>query len=198
VWYFRDVTERRQAEAKREKLEEQLRASQKMEAIGSLAGGVAHDFNNLLSVILSYTVFAMKGVREGDPIRDDLLEVKKAGERAAALTRQLLAFGRKQVLQPVPLDLNQIATGVEKMLRRILGEDIDLVQTLHPGIGLTFADPGQIEQVLMNLVVNARDAMPEGASSRSTANVGSAQSARRSTRSARAICHAAVTDSRRR
>lgn len=162
VWYFRDITERKQAEGKREKLEEQLRASQKMEAIGSLAGGVAHDFNNLLSVILSYTVFAMKGVREGDPIRDDLLEVKKAGERAAALTRQLLAFGRKQVLQPVPLDLNQIATGVEKMLRRILGEDIDLVQTLSPGIGLTFADPGQIEQVLMNLVVNARDAMPEG------------------------------------
>ena len=130
VWYFRDISERKQAEAKREKLEEQLRASQKMEAIGSLAGGVAHDFNNLLSVILSYTGFAMKGVREGDPIRDDLLEVKKAGERAAALTRQLLAFGRKQVLQPVPLDLNQIATGVEKMLRRILGEDIDLVQTL--------------------------------------------------------------------
>ena len=158
----RDVTERKQAEQARAQLEEQLRASQKMEAIGSLAGGVAHDFNNLLSVILGYTGFAMEGVRDGDPIRNDLLEVKQAGERAAALTRQLLAFSRKQVLQPVAIDLNQIAAGVEKMLQRILGEDIDLVQTLAPDLGLTLADPGQIEQVLMNLVVNARDAMPEG------------------------------------
>ena len=159
---MRDITERKRAEEERERLEEQLRASQKMEAIGSLAGGVAHDFNNLLTVILSYTGFALDGVREGDPLQDDLLEVKKAGERAAALTRQLLAFSRKQVLQPVPLDLNQIAAGVEKMLRRILGEDIDFVQALAPDLGLTLADPGQIEQVLMNLVVNARDAMPEG------------------------------------
>jgi PAS domain S-box-containing protein len=158
----RDVTERKQAEQARAQLEEQLRASQKMEAIGSLAGGVAHDFNNLLSVILGYTGFAMEGVRDGDPIKNDLLEVKQAGERAAALTRQLLAFSRKQVLQPVAIDLNQIAAGVEKMLQRILGEDIDLVQTLAPDLGLTLADPGQIEQVLMNLVVNARDAMPEG------------------------------------
>ena len=159
---LRDITERKRGEAEREKLEEQLRMSQKMEAIGSLAGGVAHDFNNLLSVILSYTGFAMEGVRDGDPLKDDLLEVKKAGERAAALTRQLLAFSRKQVLQPVALSLNQSAIGVEKMLQRILGEDIDLVQTLAPDLGLTLADPGQIEQVLMNLVVNARDAMPEG------------------------------------
>ncbi|MFH1834461.1 MAG: ATP-binding protein, partial [bacterium] len=151
----RDITERK-------KLEEQIWGSQKMDAIGSLAGGIAHDFNNLLSVILSYTGFAIEGVREGDPMRDDLLEVKKAGERAAALTRQLLAFSRKQVLQPVALSLNQSATGVEKMLRRILGEDIDLLQKLAPDLGLTLADPGQIEQVLMNLVVNARDAMPEG------------------------------------
>ena len=151
----RDITERKL-------LEEQVRASQKMEAIGSLAGGVAHDFNNLLSVILSYTGFAIEGVREGDPMRDDLLEVKKAGERAAVLTRQLLAFSRKQILQPVPLDLNEIVAGIEKMLRRILGEDIDLLLKLTPDIGLTLADPGQIEQVLMNLVVNARDAMPEG------------------------------------
>ena len=154
--------ERVEAEEARQRLEEQLHASQKMEAIGSLAGGVAHDFNNLLSVILGHMEFALEGVREGDPLRDDLLEVKKAGERATVLTRQLLAFSRKQILQPVALDLNQIAAGVEKMLRRILGEDIDLVQALAPDLGLTLADPGQIEQVLMNLVVNARDAMPEG------------------------------------
>jgi two-component system cell cycle sensor histidine kinase/response regulator CckA len=158
----RDITARKRAEETREKLEEQLRTSQKMEAIGSLAGGVAHDFNNLLSVIQSYTGYALDAVRDGDPIKDDLLEVKKAGERAVALTRQLLAFSRKQMLQPVQLNLNQIAAGVEMMLRRILGEDIDLVQTLAPDLGLTLADPGQLEQVIMNLVVNARDAMPEG------------------------------------
>ncbi len=157
-----DITERKRAEANHQLLEEQLRVSQKMEAIGSLAGGVAHDFNNLLTVILSYTGFAMEGVREGDPTKGDLLEVKKAGEQAAALTRQLLAFSRKQILQPVLVDLNQIAAGTERMLRRILGEDIDLVQVLAPDLGLVKADPGQIEQVLMNLVVNARDAMPEG------------------------------------
>jgi PAS domain S-box-containing protein len=162
VGFFSDVTDRKLAKQEREKLEEQIRASQKMEAIGGLAGGVAHDFNNLLSVILSYTGFAMGAVKDGDPLKDDLLEVKKAADRAVALTRQLLAFSRKQVLQPVALDLNQISTGVEKMLRRILGEDIDLVQTLAPDLGLTLADPGQLEQVLMNLVVNARDAMPEG------------------------------------
>jgi PAS domain S-box-containing protein len=162
VWYFRDITPRKRAEAEREKLEEQLRAAQKMEAVGKLAGGVAHDFNNLLSVILSYTGFALEGLREGDALRDDLLEVKKSGERAAVLTRQLLAFSRKQVLQAVPLSLNQIAVGVESMLRRILGEDIDFVQALAPDLGVVRADPGQMEQVLMNLVVNARDAMPRG------------------------------------
>jgi len=159
---IKDITERKRAEEEREKLQEQLRMAQKMEAIGRLAGGVAHDFNNLLCVILNYTVFAIDGAREGDPLKDDLLEVKKASERAVALTRQLLAFSRKQVLQPVPLNLNEIAEGVEKMLRRVLGEDIDFVQVLAPDLGLTVADPGQMEQVLMNLVVNARDAMPEG------------------------------------
>ena len=157
-----DITERKQAETEREKLEEQLRASQKMEAIGNLAGGIAHDFNNLLSVILCCTDFALARVREDDRTREELLEVHKAGARAVALTRQLLAFSRKQMLQPVVLDLNQIAAGVEKMLRRILGEDIDYVQVLAPDLGAVRADPGQIEQVLMNLVVNARDAMPTG------------------------------------
>jgi PAS domain S-box-containing protein len=158
----RNITARKRAEAKREELEQQLRLSQRLEAVGSLAGGIAHDFNNLLSVILCCADFAMAGVRENDRVREELLQVKKAGERAVALTRQLLAFSRKQVLQPVVLDLNQIAAGVEKMLRRILGEDIDYVQVLAPDLGMVRADPGQIEQVLMNLVVNARDAMPDG------------------------------------
>ncbi|MGA2447400.1 MAG: response regulator [Polyangiaceae bacterium] len=157
-----DITARKRIEAERAKLEEQLAISQRMEAIGSLAGGIAHDFNNLLSVILGYTEFAMEGTSAGDPRREALLEVKKAGERAAALTRQLLAFGRKQMLQPVLLDLNQIAAGLEKMLRRILGEDIEYIQVLAPDAGVVWADPGQIEQVFMNLVVNARDAMPDG------------------------------------
>ena len=157
-----DITARKVAELEREGLEAQLRVSQKMEAIGSLAGGVAHDFNNLLSVILSYTAFVMDVVSDGDPRKDDLVEIKNAADRAVALTRQLLAFSRKQVLLPSPLNLNQIAQGIEKMLRRILGEDIDCVLALDADLGLTLADPGQIEQVLMNLVVNARDAMPDG------------------------------------
>jgi len=158
----RDITERKRAEAVRQQLEEQLRTAQKMEAIGSLAGGVAHDFNNILSVIRSYTAFVQETVPRGSPLHHDLLEIEKAGERATALTRQLLAFSRKQILQPVALDLNQVAAGVEKMLRRIVGEDIDFVQVLAPDLGVVRADPGQLEQVLMNLVVNARDAMPEG------------------------------------
>ena len=158
----RDITARKRADAERENLEGQLRLSQRLEAVGSLAGGIAHDFNNLLSVIMCCTDFAMAGVREDDRVREELLQVKKAGERAVALTRQLLAFSRKQVLQPVVLNLNEIAAGVEKMLRRILGEDIDYLQVLAPDLGLIRADPGQIEQVLMNLVVNARDAMRGG------------------------------------
>jgi PAS domain S-box-containing protein len=151
----RDITKRKQ-------LEEQLRVAQKMEAIGSLAGGIAHDFNNLLSVILNYTEFSIEKMREGDPVRNDLLKVKNAGERAAALTHQLLAFSRRQVLQPVVLDLNNVTTDLDKMLRRIIGENIDFVLVLAPDLGVVRADPGQIEQVLMNLVVNARDAMSKG------------------------------------
>ncbi len=143
-------------------LEAQFLQAQRMESIGRLAGGVAHDFNNLVTVILSYTALALEQLRDGDPLKDDLLEVTGAGERAAALTRQLLAFGRKQVLQPVALDLNQVLGDMENMLRRIIGEDIELVWAPQSTLGLVRADPGQLEQVLMNLVVNARDAMPDG------------------------------------
>ena len=162
VGHIVDISERKQAEAEQKKLEEQLRTAQRMDAIGSLAGGIAHDFNNLLSVILSYTGFLMKAIPEGDPSRSDLLEVKQAAERAATLTHQLLAFSRKQVLQPLQLDLNEIVKGIRKMLERILGEDIELSYSLNADLGFVLADPSQIEQVLMNLVVNARDAMPEG------------------------------------
>jgi PAS domain S-box-containing protein len=160
--FARDVTTRKRAEDEREKLEEQLRMAQKMEAIGALAGGIAHDFNNLLSVILGCTDFAIAGAKGNSSLLEELRDVKQAGERAAVLTRQLLAFSRKQVLRPTSLDLNQVAAGVEKMLHRILGEDIDYVQMLTPNLGMVWADQGQIEQVIMNLVVNARDAMANG------------------------------------
>ncbi|MFN8588654.1 MAG: PAS domain S-box protein [Candidatus Eisenbacteria bacterium] len=162
LWQFRDVTERRTAALQRARLEEQLQVSQKMEAIGTLAGGVAHDFNNLLVVILNYVAFALADLPPTSPMHADLREVQRAGERAAELTRQLLAFSRRQVLQPVRLELPQVITGLEKMLRRILGEDIELVLELDRRPGVVLADPGQVEQVLMNLVVNARDAMPSG------------------------------------
>ena len=159
-----DITRLRAAEAARASLEEQLRQTQKMDAIGSLAGGIAHDFNNLLAVIRTYVGFALESLQEGDPLHDDLLQVDRAGQRAADLTSQLLAFGRKQMLQPTPLDLNEVVGGLEKMLLRILGEDIDLVRDFAPDLGVVRADRGQIEQVIMNLVVNARAAMPRGGS----------------------------------
>gem|GEM_PF-926134 len=155
------LAERERAQAERDKLEEQLRASQKMEAIGSLAGGIAHDFNNLLSVILSFTDLALERVTD-DRLKEHLKEVRSAGELATTLTRQLLAFSRKQILQPVLLNLNETASGVEKMFRRILGENINYMRVLSPDLGMVRADPGQIEQVLLNLVINARDAMPSG------------------------------------
>src|SRR5256714_6234489 len=151
----RDITERKT-------LEEQLRQSQKMEAVGQLAGGVAHDFNNLLTAIMGYSDLALRRLKAEDPLRHHVEEIKKAGERAAALTRQLLAFSRKQVLQPVSLNLNSVVSDVEKLLHRLIGEDMELRTVLEPELGSTKADPGQIEQIIVNLVVNARDAMPLG------------------------------------
>lgn len=150
-----DVTESRQ-------LEEQLQRSQKMEAVGRLAGGVAHDFNNLLGVILGYSDLALQTHAHEEKLAGQISEIRKASQRAADLTRQLLAFSRQQVLEPRVLDLNAVVHDFEKMLRRLIGEDIDLRTALHPNLGRVKADPGQLEQVLMNLAVNARDAMPHG------------------------------------
>ncbi|HVY37183.1 MAG TPA: ATP-binding protein [Polyangia bacterium] len=144
------------------KSEEQLRQSQKLEALGRLAGGIAHDFNNLLSVILSCAEIVSADLKPGDPAGIELQEIKKAGGRAAELTRQMLAFSRQQVLDLRIVDLNEVVAGVNKMLARVLGEDVELKALLAPRLANVRADPGQIEQVLMNLVVNARDAMPSG------------------------------------
>jgi PAS domain S-box-containing protein len=156
------VIERKRAANALIESEEQLRQSQKMEAIGRMAGGIAHDFNNLLTSILGHNEITLRGLPADHPLRDGIQEVAKAAERAAALTRQLLTFSRKQVLQPRVLDLNAIVTDMEKMLRRLIGEDIELLTRLQPDLGTIKADPSQIEQVLMNLVMNARDAMPAG------------------------------------
>jgi PAS domain S-box-containing protein len=150
-----DVTERKL-------LEEQLRQSQKLEAIGRLAGGVAHDFNNMLTAIGGYTAFALEHAPAGSPLESDLEEISKATDRAALLTRQLLAFSRKQVLTPELLNLNGIVVEMQTMLRPLIGEDIVLTTELDPALGPIEADPGQLHQVVMNLVVNARDAMPNG------------------------------------
>jgi PAS domain S-box-containing protein len=155
IVHSEDVTERT-------KLEEQFRQSQKMEAVGRLAGGVAHDFNNLLSVILSYADLNIEALRAGDPLRVDLEEIRAAATRATELTRQLLAFSRQQVLQPRVIDVSQIIGGMKSMLGRLLGEDVELTVISAPDVGRVLADPGQIEQVVMNLAVNARDAMAEG------------------------------------
>jgi PAS domain S-box-containing protein len=151
----RDITERRA-------LEDQLRMAQKMESVGRLAGGVAHDFNNLLTIIAGYSQLVKGNLEEGSPLHAHVDEVLRASDRAASLTRQLLAFSRKQVLQVEVLDLNRALANMEKMLLRLIGEDIDLKAVRQPGLGRVKADPGQIDQVIMNLVVNARDAMPEG------------------------------------
>ncbi len=162
ISFVADLSELEQAKAALQSSEAQLRQAQKMEAIGSLAGGVAHDFNNLLSVILSYTSIAMLDLPATDPLRHDLAEIHRAGERAAELTRQLLAFSRRQVLQPKLLDLGEVVAGAEKLLRRLLGEDIELVLERGEDLARVNVDRGQLEQVIMNLAVNARDAMPRG------------------------------------
>src|SRR6266566_560862 len=152
---LRDLTERR-------KLEDQLRQSQKMDAIGQLAGGIAHDFNNLLTAILGYCNLMLDDMPVDNPMRGDLEEIRHAGERAAALTRQLLAFSRRQMLQPQIVDINAIVRQLEKLLRRLLSADVELVTALAPVLPTVKVDPVSIEQVLMNLAVNARDAMPHG------------------------------------
>ena len=144
------------------RLEAQLRQAHKMEAVGRLAGGVAHDFNNLLTVILGYGNLVQNRLRAEDPVRRDVGEIVAVAERAASLTRQLLAFSRQQVLETRVIDLNAIVSDLERMLRRLIGEDVELVILPQPSLGRVSADPGQVEQVLVNLVVNARDAMPAG------------------------------------
>ena len=157
-----DVSEAALAEESLRKTEHQLRQSQKMEAIGRLSGGVAHDFNNLLTVINGYGSLSMLQLGDADPVRKNVEEILKASERATSLTRQLLAFSRKQVVHPRVINLNEIVRGMEKMLRRLIGEDVELSTNFDETLGSVNADPGQIEQVIMNLAVNARDAMPDG------------------------------------
>ncbi len=150
-----DVTESRQ-------IADRLRQAQKMEAVGTLAGGVAHDFNNLLTAIQSFTQFAADGLDDEDPAREDLDQVQRAVDRAAELTRQLLAFSRNQRIEPRSLDVGEVVQNLEKMLRRLIQEDVELETHVAEGLWRTSIDPGSLEQVIMNLVVNARDAMPEG------------------------------------
>jgi len=157
-----EVNERKLAQEELERSEEQLRQSQKMDAIGQLAGGVAHDFNNLLTAICGHSELTLKRLAPDDPLHRPLEQIKKSGERAVALTRQLLAFSRKQILQPKIIDLNQIVVDMNKMLQRLIGEDIDLLMGLAADLGKVKADPNQIEQILLNLSINARDAMPKG------------------------------------
>ncbi|MCX6543698.1 MAG: response regulator [Acidobacteria bacterium] len=160
----RYAVERKQAEESRKKLQAQLLQAQKMESVGRLAGGIAHDFNNLLTVINGTAALASMGLAGDDPLRLDLQEIGRAGERAAALTRQLLAFSHMQVMQPIVMNLGAAVADLRRMLQRLIGEDVDLILKPGPGMGCVRADPGQIEQVIMNLVVNARAAMPTGGS----------------------------------
>jgi PAS domain S-box-containing protein len=159
---FKDITERKQVEKEKAVLEEQFRQSQKMEAIGQLAGGIAHDFNNLLTVIKGYSQLSIPDLKENDPLRENIVEIESAADRAANLTRQILAFSRRQVMEMKVLDVNTLLRDLDKMLRRVIGEDIELVTLFASDLGRVKTDPGQIEQVVMNLAVNARDAMPNG------------------------------------
>jgi two-component system cell cycle sensor histidine kinase/response regulator CckA len=159
---FLDVTKRRQAEEERRRLEDQLRHSQKMEAVGRLAGGIAHDFNNLLMVIMGHGELLRRGLEAEDPRLRKVQAIMGASERAARLVRQLLAFSRKQVMEPQVLDLNDLVADTARMLQPLLGEDVTVVTRLDPALDRVRVDPAQIDQVLMNLAVNARDAMPRG------------------------------------
>jgi PAS domain S-box-containing protein len=162
LWSFRDVTDRKQAEEEKEKLRAQLQQAMKMEAVGRLAGGVAHDFNNLLTAIMGNVSLAIMKLSPSDPAGGLLAEANKAAESAASLTQQLLAFSRKQIIKPKVLDLNILIADMNKMLVRLIGENIDLKTVPGEGLGLVKVDAGQFEQILVNLAVNARDAMPEG------------------------------------
>jgi two-component system cell cycle sensor histidine kinase/response regulator CckA len=157
---IRDITERRQSQAALRQREEQLRQAQKMEAVGRLAGGIAHDFNNLLTAILGYTDFLVQDVPADS--KPDVEGIQKAGRSAAALTRQLLAFSRRQILQPEILDVNSVLANTDRLLRRLIGEDVEIKMDLAKDLPAVKADPGQIEQIILNLAVNARDAMPDG------------------------------------
>jgi signal transduction histidine kinase/CheY-like chemotaxis protein len=148
--------------SERKRLEAQLRQAQKMEAVGRLAGGIAHDFNNLLAVIMGHSDLIRSVLKKGDSLAHDVEQIRRASERAATLTRQLLAFSRRQFLQPQVIDVNTLVGNLATMLRRLIGEHIQLELRLDPGAGRVSADPGQLEQVVMNLTVNARDAMPQG------------------------------------
>ena len=158
----RDISDRKAFEVALRRSEEQLRQAQKMEAVGRLAGGIAHDFNNVLTAIFGYVDLLLDQLDEGDPKRADVLEIRGCAERAASLTRQLLAFSRRQVMQPRIIDLNTVVARLESLIARLVGEDIQLSVELSSPEPLVVADPGHIEQVLMNLAANARDAMPEG------------------------------------
>ena len=162
IAFTADLTERKSAERALHESEARLRQAQKMEAVGRLAGGVAHDFNNVLSVILGYGEMILSDLKAGDPMRGDVQDIVKAGKRAAGLTRQLLMFSRQQVLAPKVLDLNDVLKGMDDVLRRILGADVDLVSLSNPSLGRVIVDPSSVEQLIVNLVVNARDAMPTG------------------------------------
>jgi signal transduction histidine kinase len=165
---FKDVTAEQTLRAGHDRLDalrrrdEALHQTQKLEAMGKLAGGIAHDFNNLLSVILSYTALGIESLDSGDPLRSDLEEAKLAGERAADLTRQLLAFSRRQVLKPTVVDLNAMLFGMEKQLLRTVGDDVTVIFLVASTLGSILADPSQVEQLVINLAANARDAMPRG------------------------------------